>query len=601
MAPQTLPAGKDAPLVETIARATGLLDRIGFAAEPVSWLNPAPNCWSVHLRSKECEYLYTNGKGTSKQASLASALGEYLERLSTNFFFSDYYLGNESRKNSFLFYPGEKWFPVKTEDRIPLNFPEGLKLLNSDLLQLYDPDNELRCSHLFDHNSNPSDGGICSLPFTDISSEEIIYFPVSILNNLYVSNGMAAGNSRSECYSQALSEIIERYVKNHVIANGVALPDIPPGVIKRYPKINSILSELSKHHMTVMVKDCSLGGKFPVICVLLAHPASGGAYAAFGASYRFETAIERTLTELLQGRQLDQLGSFSPPVHELSLAADSFNLESHFINSDGFLSWDMFKTKPDYPFTPWDFSGTTQKEYLLLRTLIENCGYRIYTADYNHCGMSACRIIVPGMSEIYPVDDLIWNNKNSGSTIRRQLLHLPRLNSDELSTVLETVESMNLSDQSRISDLIGILFDPDSAWYLLSVGELKALLYLALQRYKDAYEWCNWCCDHGGMKQPRQTLFRLLTTLLGFIVQKGEISSYSKGLRLYYKEEMIHEAEKIIAAELTFPGLTFADSWQKISASHANLLKLYNQLDEVKKQFCPQPSSLYRTGLRPSE
>ncbi len=153
----------------------------------------------------------------------------------------------------------------------------------------------------------------------------------------------------------------------------------------------------------------------------------------------------------------------------------------------------MFKTEPDYPFTPWDFSGTTQKEYLLLRTLIENCGYRIFTADYNHCGMSACRIIVPGMSEIYPVDELIWNNKNSGSTIRSQLLHLPLLDSDGISGVLETVESMNLSDQSRISDLTGVLFDPDSAWYSLSVGELEHYSILPC-RDMNAYE-CALCCD----------------------------------------------------------------------------------------------------------
>ena len=582
--PQTFLPGKDAPLEETIVKATRLLDRIGFPVEPVSWLNPVPNCWSIHLRSKDCGELYTNGKGTSQQASLASALGEYLERLSSNFFFSDYFLGDTHTENSFLYYPNEKWFSVETENPIPLKSPDGLKLLNSDLFRFYDPDNELRCNHLFDHNSSRSDRGICSLPFTNISSGESIYFPVSVLNNLYVSNGMAAGNSRSECYSQALSEIVERYVKNHVIANGVALPDVPSKVLKRYPKILSILDELAKHHMTVMVKDCSLGGKFPVICVLLAHPTSGGAYAAFGASYRFENAIERTLTELLQGRQLDQLGSFNSPIHDLSLAADSFNLESHFINSDGLLSWSMFKTEPDYPFSPWDFSGTTQKEYLRLRTLIENCGYQIYAADYNHCGMYGCRIIVPGMSEIYPVDDLIWNNRNNGSTIRRQLLHLPNLNADELSDVLDTLESMNLGEQYRISDLIGVLFDGDSAWYSLSVGELRALLYLALERYEDAYQWCNWCCDHGNLKQPRQTLFRLLATILGLILHEGNISSYTNGLQLYFKEEEIREAERIIAAKIKFPGLTFAYSWQELSAQHANMLKLYDRLGEVKKQ-----------------
>lgn len=584
MAPRTLPPGKDAPLETTVNMATSLLDQIGFSAEPVSWINPAPNCWSVHIRSKECGHLYTNGKGASRQAALASGLGEYMERLSTNFFFSDFFLEEDADSGSpFLFCPDEKWFPAENGNRVPVHSADGDELLSSHLRRFYGSDQELRFEHLLDHNSNNMDSGICCLPFTCSHSEKPVYFPVGILNNIYVSNGMAAGNSKTECYSQALSEIVERYVKNHVIANGIALPNIPSSFLIKYPRINSILDEFQKHDITAQVKDCSLGGKFPVICVLLAHRPGGGAYAAFGASLRFETAIERTLTELLQGRRFEQLGSFHSPVHEISLAADCFNLESHFIDSDGLLSWNMFKDKPDYPFSPWDFSGTSQREYLLLRDLIIHCGYQIYTADYSHCGMPACRIIVPGMSEIYPVDDLIWNNKNRGSTLRRELLRLPQMSNTELQKFLNTLEGLNMSDQSLISDLIGILFEIDSAWHTLSVGELKTLLFLALQQHGDAREWCNWCHHHGNLPPNRQQLFRLLDTLLNFMVTGEDSSSYEKGLKLYFKEREICYAESIIAGKMTFPGLIFADSWRQLSPAHDNLLKLYRRLDKVKQ------------------
>jgi len=580
-----LPPGKDASFATTINRASDLLDRIGFSVEAVSWLNPAPYCWSVHLRSKMCQSLFTNGKGTSRQACLASGFGEYLERLSTNYFFSDYYLEEwGSAKKTFLFYPDEKWFTAENKFKIPRHSTDGFELLNGDLLKFYNPDQELQFNHLCEHNSEGSERGICALPFSNLKTGRTVYFPVAILNNLYVSNGMAAGNSRTECYSQALSEIVERYVKNHVIANGIALPDIPTTILKGYPRIQSILDKLKKQHMAVMVKDCSLGGRFPVICVLLAHPSSGGAYAAFGASYRFEIAIERTLTELLQGRQLDQFTSFHPPVHELSLAADSFNLESHFIDSDGLLSWNMFKTKPDHPFTPWNFSGTSKKEYHLLRNLVTSCGYQIYAADYNQCGMTTCRVIIPGMSEIYPVDDLLWNNKNSGSTLQKELLHLSQMTADELNNVLETVEALNISDRCLVSEIIGVLFDQNSVWFSLSIGELKAMLFLAMGRYKPAYEWCNWCHEHGDLPQPRQRLFRLLYTLLGLILKGEEILSYDKGLKLYFEEKEICEAEGIIAGKSTFPGLTFADSWRELSTNYNNLLKLYQRLNQVKQQ-----------------
>lgn len=83
---QTFIPGKDAALEDSIARFQQKLSDLGFQIEEASWLNPAPNVWSVHIRDKECALCFTNGKGATKKAALASALGEYFERLSTNYF-----------------------------------------------------------------------------------------------------------------------------------------------------------------------------------------------------------------------------------------------------------------------------------------------------------------------------------------------------------------------------------------------------------------------------------------------------------------------------------------------------------------------------------
>ncbi|VEB61502.1 UPF0142 protein [Salmonella enterica subsp. enterica] len=52
----------------------------------------------MHIRDKECALCFTNGKGATKKAALASALGEYFERLSTNYFFADFWLGENGRQ-----------------------------------------------------------------------------------------------------------------------------------------------------------------------------------------------------------------------------------------------------------------------------------------------------------------------------------------------------------------------------------------------------------------------------------------------------------------------------------------------------------------------
>lgn len=84
---QTFIPGKDAALEDSIARFQQKLSDLGFQIEEASWLNPVPNVWSVHIRDKECALCFTNGKGATKKAALASALGEYFERLSTNYVF----------------------------------------------------------------------------------------------------------------------------------------------------------------------------------------------------------------------------------------------------------------------------------------------------------------------------------------------------------------------------------------------------------------------------------------------------------------------------------------------------------------------------------
>ena len=120
MTEQTFILGKDAALEDSISKFQQKLTALGFNIEEASWLNPVPNVWSVHIRDKDCPQCFSNGKGASKKAALASALGEYFERLSTNYFFADFYLGQEIANGDFVHYPTEKWFPIEDEDLLPL-------------------------------------------------------------------------------------------------------------------------------------------------------------------------------------------------------------------------------------------------------------------------------------------------------------------------------------------------------------------------------------------------------------------------------------------------------------------------------------------------
>ena len=223
--------GKDLPLEQTIANMSGLLANLGIKIEIASWRNIIPNVWSLHIRDAHSPMCFTNGKGSTKESALASALGEYIERLSCNHFYAGSFWGSDIAEASFVHYPNERWFKPGKKDKLP---PE---ILDEHCLAIYNPSGELRASHLVDTNSGNAARGICSLPYVRQSDGKVVYFPSNLIENLYASNGMSAGNTLAEAQVQCLSEIFERAVKREIIEGEMALPDVPAQVLEKYPGI----------------------------------------------------------------------------------------------------------------------------------------------------------------------------------------------------------------------------------------------------------------------------------------------------------------------------------------------------------------------------
>ena len=94
----------------------------------------------------------------------------------------------------------------------------------------------------------------------------------------------------------------------------------------------------------MLVKDASLGGKFPVMCVTLMNPHTGGVFASFGSHPSLEVALERSLTELLQGRSFEGLNDLPRPTFESNAVTEPNNFVEHFIDSSGIVSWRFFSS-----------------------------------------------------------------------------------------------------------------------------------------------------------------------------------------------------------------------------------------------------------------
>jgi len=569
--------GKDLPLEKTIANMTELLSDLGMKIEISSWRNIIPNVWSLHIRDAASPLCFTNGKGSTKESALCSALGEFIERLNCNFFYNDQFFGTEIANSDFVHYPNEKWFTPGENDELPSD------ILDEYCLGIYNPDDELRGSNLIDTNSGMRERGICSIPYVRHSDGETVYFPSNLIENLFLSNGMSAGNNLPEAQVQCLSEIFERAVKKQIIAEEIVLPDVPKEVIAKYPSILAGIEGLEEQGFPVVVKDASLGGQFPVMCVTLMNPKTGGVFASFGAHPSFEVALERSLTELLQGRSFEGLNDVPKPTFNSMAVTEPENFVDHFIDSTGIVSWRFFSAKHDYKFVEWDFSGTNEEENDHLMSILKDLGKEVYTAEFNQLGATACRILVPDYSEVYPVEDLIWDNTNKSLDYREDILNLHILSEDQLVALAERLEDSQQDNYIDIKTLIGVEFDENTVWGQLTILELKILIYLALGALEDAIELVGEFLQYNDNTVERGLFYQAIHVVLEVTIDESmELEDYMSNFNRMFGEEAMEQVVGSVFGEIRFHGLTPTSMNLEGLDKHQRLIESYKKLHQAR-------------------
>ena len=576
---QTFIVGKDLPLEKTIANMTQQLADLGMKIEVSSWRNIVPNVWSLHIRDAASPMCFTNGKGSSKESALCSALGEFIERLNCNFFYNDQFLGEDIANAEFVHYPNEKWFELTEDDSLPAG------MLDDYCLDIFNPDGELQGSHLIDTNSGNVERGICCIPYTRHSDGETVYIPSNIIENLFLSNGMSAGNNIFEAQVQCLSEIFERAVKRQIIEQEIVLPDVPKEVLAKYPSIVAGIEGLEQQGFPVLVKDASLGGQFPVMCVTIMNPKTGGVFASFGAHPSFEVALERSLTELLQGRSFEGLNDIPKPTFNSMAVSEPENFVEHFIDSTGVISWRFFSSKSEYDFVEWDFSGNNEQECETLFGILADLGKEAYVAKFEHLGASACRILVPDYSEVYPVEDLIWDNTNKALQYREDILNIHKLSEDQLVDLYERLEESQLDNYIDIITLIGIEFDENTVWGQLTILELKILICLAVGELEQAIELVGEFLQYNDNTVERNLFYQAISAALEVTLDEElELDDFIFNFKRMFGDEVMENVVGSINGEVKFYGLTPTSMKLEGLERHLRLIDSYKKLHSARKK-----------------
>lgn len=351
----------------------------------------------------------TNGKGMTENYSCASAYGELMERLQNGALMRYHIFGSRKfQENAKECYP--LFCELLKEKRVISPYlyswdeyidPDEQRLYNSISQYVCTTDNKL----LFEKTKGMEHYYV---PYYSVKNDEIVTLPFDIINNNISTNGLCAGNTPKEAMIEGLSEIFERYVIRKIYFDNLSLPRIP----KAYFEGNQILHRIENlertEHYTIEIVDCSLGKGIPALGVVILTDDSKEYQFHMAVDPSPITALERSLTELFQGRSCIKFKPFDQTLQR-KLDTDFVLKEIEMLKthcaSIGHYPLSFFSDTPSYEFSGFNdslgFSDDEDLQYLV--ELIDNLGYQLFVRDNSFLGFPAYSLYVPGMTELHNI------------------------------------------------------------------------------------------------------------------------------------------------------------------------------------------------------
>ena len=363
----------------------------------------------------------SNGKGTSRVYALASGYAELMERLQNGAAYTGALDPSLLEETGMVTAPDEKF--VEAEALIQ----EGGTLLDA-FFRVNSCEGELDkrlCLKKWAGNhpiEGKGDDTLLTVPFASLKHHKIIYLPSIIYTKMYGTNGMCAGNTREEALVQGLSEIFERAANGSLLNDPVTPPDVPEHYLKKYPVLWDRIRKIEADgRYKVIVKDCSLKKGYPVLGTIIGDQKKGSFGFRMASHYSFPVALERTLTEALQGRDLDNFTG-SCGIAQESVCTNKENIANVFKCGVGSYRKELFYNEPSYEFTPWEEKQFSNGSMLknMLKLLLDQ-GYDVLIRDVSFLGFPSYQILVPEFSEIYPADNFKIKEINTVKKISERL------------------------------------------------------------------------------------------------------------------------------------------------------------------------------------
>lgn len=458
---------KSLPPSETIANISNILcEKLGITLNVTEYAEKSNLFFSSRVNVETDTFkgfkIGTNGKGLTREFSLASAHAEFMERLQNGLLFHHRYYTTHRFADS---YQNKEYVRQLKEEDLLLKYafaPDEKFITDEHQIRLLID----KYVQSFDNQEIINDvvkNGITLLPFYNVRNKRVDMLPITVIHNNIGSNGMCAGNNPKEAIIQGISEIFERYVLRLIYQNNLCLPSIPKDEFLGNEIYDKIIILERENNITINIKDCSCGYGIPAIGVLIIQNDTKKYQFRIGVDPSPVTALERSLSELFQGRSNMQffdmnIGYQTQLLDDSALKEKEFRFS--FLAGVGQYPISMFYQEPSYEYVGYNPQLSTDDDYDLnyMIGIIHGLGFNIYVRDVSFLGFPSYRIYIPGMSEI---NNVFSNNHFKQTYNRRGSLHcfliahnLYEATKEDIKTLLQCIDDLPESlDTTAITSL----------------------------------------------------------------------------------------------------------------------------------------------------
>lgn len=437
------------------------------------WSNPNDHVFSCRIEI-DGSHLSALGKGKTEMFCLASAYGELMEELLSGLAFNDTILYPKMIKDFSI----NELFIDNEKITLPQSFSKSFPFESGKSLYMYWKDRKKNNEKI-----------LCGKYYNLTDQSALSVLPIGLINMCCGSNGICAGNSEIEALDHGFSEIMERYITKKIYKENPIMPTIPSYLLKdlfveEYEMICSI-EKNSKYK--VIVKDCTFGGLFPVMGIILIDTELKKYAVNLGADPDIRIALQRCLTEIFQGDEFfykDKMNdlNFSLPIN----LWEEYDLQIK--NGSGKWNYTLFLSEDQSNYSPKikEFSSFNEK-LIYWKELFSTLGiHDVYIRDCSSTIINVYQIFIPGYSEVFLLSN---DNYDKNLFDKKSLINnLVNLDDNALITFSDDLKNylvrVTHHRKNFIQSYVGLEFD-NKFWDNHTLEYLLIVVSMKLKNKKD--------------------------------------------------------------------------------------------------------------------